>query len=175
MIYCVSSTDSNFRSNLSVGILRLSEKGILYKIRNKWFNNNASTCDHNGPTNDDGQFDMNALRGLFIILIVGVIFSFIIGIVEFLWHVHKIAVKEKVSVLSGKIRTFKISYLFLQIKPMLALKGEIYFLIRLWERRKPLRTYRESRDSTSTGYSSLGKLSSSSSVKKRKKSKSRAE
>lgn len=75
----------------------------MYKIRNKWFNNNSSTCDGRGSTNSDGQFDMDAVRGLFVVLIVGVIFSFIIGIVEFLWHVHKIAVKEKVGVILNKI------------------------------------------------------------------------
>ncbi|KAL7740685.1 hypothetical protein ACLKA6_000052 [Drosophila palustris] len=142
--------NAQFRSNLSVGILRLSEKGILYKIRNKWFNMNGTTCDHNGPTNDDGQFDMDAVGGLFVVLIVGIIVSFVIGVVEFLWHVHKIALKER-------------------IKPMVAFKGEVNFLIRVWLRRKPLRTYRQSCDSTSTGYSSLGQMTSTSSAKKRKK------
>lgn len=97
MIELLFFTDSNFRSNLSVGILRLSEKGVLYKIRNKWFNNNSTNCEHSGPTNDEGQFDMDAGGGLFVVLIVGVFFSFIIGIVECLWHVHKIALRENVS------------------------------------------------------------------------------
>lgn len=97
MIKLFFFTDANFRSNLSVGILRLSEKGVLYKIRNKWFNNDSTNCDYSGPTNEEGQFDMDAVGGLFVVLIVGIFFSFIIGIVEFLWHVHKIALKEKVS------------------------------------------------------------------------------
>lgn len=80
-----------------MGILRLSEKGVLYKIRNKWFNMNGTSCDHNGSADNDGQFDMDAVGGLFVILIVGIIVSFIIGVAEFLWHVHKIALKEKVS------------------------------------------------------------------------------
>nr|4WXJ_A Chain A, Glutamate receptor IIB,Glutamate receptor IIB [Drosophila melanogaster]4WXJ_B Chain B, Glutamate receptor IIB,Glutamate receptor IIB [Drosophila melanogaster] len=37
--------NADFRSNLSVGILRLSERGELFKLRNKWFNSNESTCD----------------------------------------------------------------------------------------------------------------------------------
>ncbi|XP_060666776.1 glutamate receptor ionotropic, kainate 2 [Drosophila nasuta] len=148
--------NAQFRSNLSVGILRLSEKGVLYKIRNKWFNTNETHCDRLGPTNDDGQFDMDAVGGLFVVLIVGIVLSFIIGVIEFLWHVHKIALKER-------------------IKPMVAFKGEVHFLIRVWLRRKPLRTYRESRDSTSTGYSSLGNSTSITSGKKRKKTKNQSE
>ncbi|KAH8377029.1 hypothetical protein KR093_002855 [Drosophila rubida] len=166
--------NAQFRSNLSVGILRLSEKGVLYKIRNKWFNTNESTCDHNGPTNDDGQFDMDAVGGLFVILIAGIFVSFVIGVVEFLWHVHKIALKERVSC-AYLIYLIHLTWILLQIKPMVAFKGEVHFLIRVWLKRKPLRTYRESRDSTSTGYSSLGKMTSISSGKKRKKTKSQLE
>ncbi|XP_064553646.1 glutamate receptor ionotropic, kainate 2 [Drosophila montana] len=148
--------NANFRSNLSVGILKLSERGVLYNLRNKWFNANDTVCDNMGSSNDDGQFDMDAVGGLFVVLIVGIFVSFLIGLAEFLWRVHRTAVKERV-------------------KPMVALKGELNFLIRVWLRRKPLRTYRESRDSTSTGYSSLGQMSSTSSVKKKKKSKKRSE
>ncbi|XP_017856767.1 PREDICTED: glutamate receptor ionotropic, kainate 1 [Drosophila arizonae] len=148
--------NAHFRSNLSVGILKLSERGVLYNLKSKWFNNNETTCESGGTVNDDGQFDMDAVGGLFVVLIVGVLISFVIGIGEFLWHVHRIAFKER-------------------IKPMVALKGELNFLLRVWLNRKPLRTYRESRDSTSTGYSSLGPLSSTASVKKKKKSKNRSE
>jgi len=58
---------------------------------------------------------------------------------------------------------------------MVAFKGEINFVIRVWLRRKPQRTYRQSRDSTSTGYSSLDQMTSTSCAKKRKKLKSRSE
>ncbi|XP_052837544.1 glutamate receptor ionotropic, kainate 2 isoform X1 [Drosophila gunungcola] len=142
--------NANFRSNLSVGILKLSEQGVLYNLRNKWFNNNESTCNLDASAVDNGQFDMESVGGLFVVLIVGVIIAFMIGIAEFLWHVHRISVKEK-------------------IPPMLALKAEFHFLVRFWLTKKPLHTYRQSRDSTSTGYSSLERISSGSSAKKKKK------
>ncbi|KAH8321257.1 hypothetical protein KR059_008934, partial [Drosophila kikkawai] len=148
--------NANFRSNLSVGILKLSETGVLYNLRNKWFNSNESTCDLDASTVDDGQFDMDSVGGLFVVLIVGVIIAFVIGVAEFLWHVHRIAVKEK-------------------IPTMLALKAEFHFLIRFWLTKKPLHTYRQSRDSTSTGYSSLEQVSSASSAKKRKKTHKRTD
>lgn len=79
-----------------MGILRLSERGELFKLRNKWFNSNESTCDSNVPTIDDGQFDMDSVGGLFVVLIVGVVVGLVIGVAEFLWHVQRISVKEKV-------------------------------------------------------------------------------
>ncbi|XP_017012821.2 glutamate receptor ionotropic, kainate 2 [Drosophila takahashii] len=144
--------NADFRSNLSVGILKLSEKGVLYTLKNKWFNDNTTTCDNNASTIDDGQFDMDSVGGLFVVLIAGIIISILIGVAEFLWHVQRISVKEK-------------------ILPMLALKAEFYFFIRFWLTKKPLHTYRQSRDSTSTGYSSLEQISSASSTKKKKKTK----
>ncbi|KAH8353734.1 hypothetical protein KR084_013022 [Drosophila pseudotakahashii] len=144
--------NADFRSNLSVGILKLSEKGVLYTLKNKWFNDNETKCHNSASTIDDGQFDMDSVGGLFVVLIVGVIVSILIGVAEFLWHVQRISVKEK-------------------ILPMLALKAEFNFFIRFWLTKKPLHTYRQSRDSTSTGYSSLEQISSASSTKKKKKTK----
>ncbi|EDW76392.1 uncharacterized protein Dwil_GK14684 [Drosophila willistoni] len=142
--------NADFRSNLSVGILKLSEKGELYKLRTNWFNSNETKCNSDSSGLDDGQFDMDSVGGLFVVLIVGIIVSFIIGIGEFLRHVQRIAVKERIT-------------------PMVALKGELHFVLRFWLKRKPLHTYSQSRDSTSTGYSSLEQISSTSTVKKRKK------
>ncbi|XP_016963221.1 glutamate receptor ionotropic, kainate 2 [Drosophila biarmipes] len=144
--------NSNFRSNLSVGILKLSEKGELYRLRNKWFNNNESTCDVAASTSKAQQFGMDSVWGLFVVLTLGVFVAFMIGVAEFLWHVQRIAVKKK-------------------IPPMLALKAEFSFLIRFWLTKKPLNTYRQSRDSTLTGYSSLEQISSVSSAKRKKNTK----
>ncbi|XP_017098823.2 glutamate receptor ionotropic, kainate 2 [Drosophila bipectinata] len=141
--------NSQFRSNLSVGILRLSEKGRLYYFRNKWLNTNDSSSDKGPEPVDDGKLDMESVGGLFVVLIVGVIISFIIGLGEFLRHVQRIALKDKIT-------------------PKMALKAEVMFLIRFWETKKPRHTYQRSRDSTSTGYSSMEQMSTVSSVKKRK-------
>lgn len=61
-----------------------------------------------------------------------------------------------------------IKHFFFQITPKMALKGELLFLIRFWETKKPRHTYQRSRDSTSTGYSSMEQISTVSSVKRRK-------
>lgn len=90
--------DAPFRSNLSVGILKLSEKGVLYALKDKWFNNNETNCDllHPNPHEQSTQFDMESVGGLFVVLIGGCLIAIVIGICEFLWNVQQIAVKEKV-------------------------------------------------------------------------------
>ncbi|XP_065356425.1 glutamate receptor ionotropic, kainate 2 [Calliphora vicina] len=144
-----------FRSNISVGILKLSEKGVLYSLKNKWFNSNETHCDmEEKPVVEDIQFNMESVGGLFVVLIGGIIIAIIIGICEFLWNVQKIAVKEK-------------------IPAKVALKSEFRFFIRFWLQRKPLMTYRR-RGSNST---CLGSSAQSSNItatqmkEKRKKSK----
>jgi len=36
---------SDYRTNLSVSILQLSERGELQKMKNKWWKNHNVTCD----------------------------------------------------------------------------------------------------------------------------------
>ncbi|XP_054744748.1 glutamate receptor ionotropic, kainate 1 [Anastrepha obliqua] len=141
--------NSPYRSNLSVGILKLSEKGELYKLKRKWFTNNGSDCDANFVDKDD-QYTFEKTRGLFLVLLCGVLLSILIAIFEFLWNVEQISVREK-------------------LPPSVVFKAEVKFLLRFWQTRKPLRTYVESRDSTSTGYSSFDETASSSTVKAKKK------
>lgn len=80
-----------------MGILKLSEKGVLYALKNKWFNSNETHCDTEEAFGAaDTQFNMESVGGLFVVLIGGIVIATIIGICEFLWNVQAIAVKEKV-------------------------------------------------------------------------------
>lgn len=80
-----------------MGILKLSEKGVLYTLKNKWFNSNETHCElEDKPVEDDIQFNMESVGGLFVVLIGGIAIAIVIGICEFLWNVQKIAVNEKV-------------------------------------------------------------------------------
>lgn len=80
-----------------MGILKLSEKGVLYSLKNKWFNSNETHCDSDEASAEtDIQFNMDSVGGLFVVLIGGIIIAILIGICEFLWNVQKIAVNDKV-------------------------------------------------------------------------------
>lgn len=75
----------------------MSEKGVLYTLKDKWFNSNETHCELDEKSAAEGtQFDMESVGGLFVVLIGGIIIAIIIGICEFLWNVQKIAVNEKV-------------------------------------------------------------------------------
>ncbi|XP_037959244.1 glutamate receptor ionotropic, kainate 1 [Teleopsis dalmanni] len=142
-----------FRSNLSVGILKLSEKGVLYNLKKTWLNDNKTMCkQHTGSSsNQETQYTMESLGGLFIVLAGGILIGIVLGIGEFLWYIESIAAKENIS-------------------PMVALKSEFKFFLRFWIRYKPIKIYLANRSSTSTGYSSF-KATSTSTFKKKKKSK----
>lgn len=80
-----------------MGILKLSEKGKLYTIKTKWFTTNDTICNTDAKdAADDGQYTMESVGGLFIVLIGGVLVSLLIGILEFLWNVEQIIVRENV-------------------------------------------------------------------------------
>ena len=81
-----------------MGILKLSEKGVLLSIQKKWFTLNNTNC----PTVSTGdkeslKLNMESLGGLFLVLIAGLLVAFIIGIAEFVWRIHRNAIKQGVS------------------------------------------------------------------------------
>uniref|UniRef100_A0A1I8PB12 Ionotropic glutamate receptor C-terminal domain-containing protein n=1 Tax=Stomoxys calcitrans TaxID=35570 RepID=A0A1I8PB12_STOCA len=112
-----------YRSELNVGILKLSEQGFLYKLKREWiFHNNTVLCE-DAPSTDGTQMDMQTLRGVFLVLQLGIGVGIIIGIAEFFWYINKMAVREKIS-------------------PKLALARDFKFFLNFWKQIKPLSIYK---------------------------------
>lgn len=89
---------ADYRTNLSVSILQLSEKGELYKLKNKWWKNDSKNCDNQEDDVLDGdELSLIELGGVFLVLAGGIVVAIIIGICEFLWNVQRVAVEEMVS------------------------------------------------------------------------------
>ncbi|XP_062134583.1 glutamate receptor ionotropic, kainate 2 [Drosophila sulfurigaster albostrigata] len=142
---------ADYRTNLSVSILQLSEKGELYKLKNKWWKNHNVTCQT--PHEVDGdELSIIELGGVFLVLAGGVVFGVILGIFEFLWNVQNVAVEERVT-------------------PWQALKAELLFAIMFWVRKKPMRI---SSNSSSSGGDKSSRRSSASSRHRSSKEKSRS-
>lgn len=89
---------ADYRTNLSVSILKLSETNELYKLKKKWWKNHNNTCDEEGDdvVVDGDELSLIELGGVFLVLAGGIAVAVIIGILEFLWNVQKVAVNEKV-------------------------------------------------------------------------------
>lgn len=143
--YLYFYADAPFRSNLSVGILKLSEKGILYNLKNKWFNNNETKCIPTDLINfeQSTQFNINSVGGLFIVLLAGLLVAIVLGIVEFLWNTQKIAIKEKVT---NEVFLILLPYFKsrnFQKSSGWALREEFQFFISFWRKSKPFRNLKE--------------------------------
>ncbi|XP_034473399.1 glutamate receptor ionotropic, kainate 2 [Drosophila innubila] len=110
---------AEYRSNLSVAILRLSERGELYNLKQKWWNRNSSNCFEEPDPNATPDLNFEQLRGIFYTLYVGILIAFIIGIVEFLLYVQQVALEEHL--------TFKLAFI-----------REIKFVLRIWNNKKPI-------------------------------------
>ncbi|XP_058982073.1 glutamate receptor ionotropic, kainate 2 [Musca domestica] len=148
---------ADYRTNLSVSILKLSETNELYKLKKKWWKNHNVTCedDETDPQAVDGdELSLIELGGVFLVLVGGIVVAIIIGILEFLWNVQKVAVREKVT-------------------PGEAFKAELIFALKFWITKKPNRisSIRTNSDDTTSRASRSTSRRSSSQSKQSKQSK----
>ncbi|KAH8353487.1 hypothetical protein KR084_011300 [Drosophila pseudotakahashii] len=110
---------AEYRSNLSVAILRLSERGALYDMKSKWWKNHNNTCFEEPDQKNTLDMNFEQLRGIFYTLYVGILIAFLIGITEFLLYVQQVALEERL--------TFKAAF-----------NKEIWFVICVWNKKKPI-------------------------------------
>lgn len=73
--------------------MELKEKNVIQDLYHKWWAKNV-TCDEH--ERDALTLGMDNVGGVFIVLIVGIAISIIIGILEFLWNIRKVSIDEKV-------------------------------------------------------------------------------
>nr|QKN21287.1 glutamate receptor ionotropic kainate 2 [Bactrocera dorsalis] len=126
---------AEYRSNLSVSLLQLSEKGELYNLKHRWW---TPTVKPECPSEDEADGDelsIIELSGVFLVLGAGVVVSFIIGCCEFLWNVQTVAVNEKTT-------------------PWQAFKAELCFVLKFWITKKPAIISESTKSSISSNSSS---------------------
>lgn len=88
-------TGAAYRTNLSVALLRLSEKGELLKIKNKWWTNKKKKCD-NLYEKDGDELSIFELGGAFLVVGTGALIAIFLGICEFLWNIQQVAMEQRV-------------------------------------------------------------------------------
>uniref|UniRef100_W8BR51 Glutamate receptor ionotropic, kainate 3 n=1 Tax=Ceratitis capitata TaxID=7213 RepID=W8BR51_CERCA len=109
---------AEYRYNLSVNILKLSETGKLFEMKNKWWKNKDGACEKNDD-GDSSAMGFAEVRGIFYTLFLGLFAAYFLGICEFLMHVHSRASEEK-----------------LRFKEVFV--NEMRFVLRIWNNRKPV-------------------------------------
>ncbi|XP_037960958.1 glutamate receptor ionotropic, kainate 2 [Teleopsis dalmanni] len=111
---------AEYRSMLSVGILRLSERGELFKIKNNWWKPNENqTTDSKESTGETPDMNFEEVRGIFYTLGIGLFIAYLVGVIEFLIHTQKVAADEKLS--------FKKAFI-----------KEVKFVLCIWNNKKPI-------------------------------------
>ncbi|XP_036222655.2 glutamate receptor ionotropic, kainate 2 [Bactrocera oleae] len=109
---------AEYRYNLSVNILKLSETGKLFQMKNTWWTNEKKDCKDD-ENEDNASLGIQEVRGIFYTLFLGLLAAYILGIIEFLMHCHSRASEEKL--------------LFKEV-----LVNEMRFVLRIWNNRKPV-------------------------------------
>ncbi|XP_055333034.1 glutamate receptor ionotropic, kainate 2-like [Paramacrobiotus metropolitanus] len=83
--------NSPYRDEISKAILKLQENSVLHKLKENWWKkNNSSSCDSiSKPQDQASELGLANVGGVFVILIAGLILSFAVAILEFVWKARK--------------------------------------------------------------------------------------
>jgi ionotropic kainate glutamate receptor 2 len=89
--------DSPYRDKLSSAILHLQEEGVIQALYDKWWKqkNIDTFCDNvKAPTTK--ALEIKNVGGVFVLVLTGTCFGFLIAIVEFIRNARKISKKGEV-------------------------------------------------------------------------------
>nr|CAD7601758.1 unnamed protein product [Timema genevievae] len=90
------SHNSPYRTFVSKAILKLTERGILTKLKDKWWKvHNGTGCSATPEEPSSDELDMANVGGVFLVVVLGCVAAFLVSLLEFLWNCRKIAVEEK--------------------------------------------------------------------------------
>ncbi|XP_065222052.1 glutamate receptor ionotropic, kainate 2-like isoform X2 [Planococcus citri] len=91
---------SSYKDALSGGILALKENSKLEEIHSRWWTTPEDKHCEDLAEVDDAEKDKLGIAnvgGVFLLLILGCGFAFFMAILEFLWNVRKVAVRERIT------------------------------------------------------------------------------
>uniref|UniRef100_A0A6P7EYU5 Glutamate receptor ionotropic, kainate 2-like n=1 Tax=Diabrotica virgifera virgifera TaxID=50390 RepID=A0A6P7EYU5_DIAVI len=96
-------TDANYRGAINRAILKLQEDGSLNDLKLKWWvekNENeedeTEPCQSEDPVSTE-ELSIENVRGLFIILGIGIGIAFAVALFEFLWNLRHIAEEQNIA------------------------------------------------------------------------------
>ncbi|XP_071050024.1 glutamate receptor ionotropic, kainate 2-like isoform X1 [Onthophagus taurus] len=93
--------NSEYRSAIDQTLLKLQERGVLARLKTKWWKEKVVkevACDEGEDS--DASNDALALAnvgGVFILVGFGLAIAFVFALTEFLWNVRKVSVEEHIS------------------------------------------------------------------------------
>ncbi|KAL6255077.1 hypothetical protein P5V15_013411 [Pogonomyrmex californicus] len=136
--------NSQYRTPINGAILTLLEKGTLARLKEKWWKKQGGgLCekyeeDKSASTSELGFANVG---GVFLVLMCGCAFSVIVAIIEFLWNIRKVAVREKIT-------------------PWEALVAELKFAVNIFETTKPVKISKSRSSSANSMEGGFGRAAS---------------
>ncbi|XP_047363593.1 glutamate receptor ionotropic, kainate 2-like isoform X4 [Vespa velutina] len=91
--------DSSYRHQLNTAILKLQESGRITELKKKWWTQKrgGGKCEEGAPPSSAEELNLNHVGGVFLVLFVGIGFSFIFTLFELIWEVAVKSIKENLS------------------------------------------------------------------------------
>lgn len=90
-------TDSPYRTPISNAIVVLQDKGILYSLKKKWWEEKGRcTVVSSSKAAVANDLKIEHVGGVFVVLVAGVVLGCLSGALEFIWKSLKIARDERV-------------------------------------------------------------------------------
>ncbi|XP_046833822.1 glutamate receptor ionotropic, kainate 2-like isoform X3 [Vespa crabro] len=91
--------DSSYRHQLNTAILKLQESGRITELKKKWWTQKrgGGKCEEGAPPSSAEELNLNHVGGVFLVLFVGIGFSFVFTLFELIWEVAVKSIKENLS------------------------------------------------------------------------------
>ncbi|XP_057374823.1 glutamate receptor ionotropic, kainate 2-like isoform X2 [Daphnia carinata] len=98
---------SPWRDRISLAILELQEKGVIYQLYNKWWKNKEEVCNKFGQGKETKTtLGVDSIGGVFVVLLCGLAVAVLIAIIEFCWNSKKSAAYENQSLCTEMAEEF---------------------------------------------------------------------
>ncbi|KAE8743142.1 hypothetical protein FOCC_FOCC011235 [Frankliniella occidentalis] len=93
--------DSWYRTLISGAVLKLQETGRLAELKEKWWKKKrgGGRCQKESAATDASanELGLDNVGGVFVVLISGCAFAFLVAVVEFVLNTRKVAIEHKIS------------------------------------------------------------------------------
>jgi hypothetical protein len=67
----------------------MQEKGLIIQLYNKWWKSNAACNRDDKKDQKASPLGLSTFRGIFLVLIVGLLFAVVVCIIEFIYYTKK--------------------------------------------------------------------------------------
>lgn len=77
----------------------MQEEGKLQRLKMKWWKDDkegGGCSDDSAGSGDTPELGMDNVGGVFLVLLCGIAFGWLVAVVQFLWNVRKVAIDSKV-------------------------------------------------------------------------------